>query len=41
MVYAPRDAAEVDIVLHLIAASYSFARGDQPGRLHPAARPSC
>ena len=41
MVYAPRDAAEVDIVLQVIAASYRFARGDQPGRPHPATRTSC
>ena len=36
MVYAPRDAAEVDAVLQVIAASYRFARGDAPP--HPAAR---
>jgi Family of unknown function (DUF5519) len=41
MVYAPRDAAEVDIVLQVIAASYRFARGDEPGRPHLARRNSC
>jgi Family of unknown function (DUF5519) len=30
MVYAPRDAAEVDTVLQLLAASYRFACGDGP-----------
>jgi phospholipase/carboxylesterase len=40
MVYAPRDAAEVDIVLHLIAASYRFALGDEPRGPHSAASAS-
>jgi Luciferase len=31
MVYAPREAAEVDTVLQVIAASYRFARGDEAG----------
>jgi hypothetical protein len=35
MVYAPRDATEVDIVLQVIAASYRFARGDDPRPPHP------
>ena len=35
MVYAPRDAAEVDTVLQVIAASYRFARGDDPQPPHP------
>ena len=30
MVYAPRDAAEVDTVLQVIGASYRFARGESP-----------
>ena len=30
MVYAPRDAAEVEIVLQVIAASYRFACGADP-----------
>jgi hypothetical protein len=30
MVYAPRDAAEVDAVLKVIALSYRFACGDDP-----------
>jgi hypothetical protein len=30
MVYAPRDAAEVDTVLEVIAASYRFACGEDP-----------
>ncbi|HEX6113677.1 MAG TPA: luciferase family protein, partial [Geminicoccaceae bacterium] len=35
MVYAPRNAAEVDTVLQVIAASYRFARGDDPQPPHP------
>jgi hypothetical protein len=38
MVYAPRDAAEVDTVLRVIAASYRFARGDDPRPPCPATR---
>ncbi len=34
MVYAPRDAAEVETVLQLIAASYRFACGDDPQKPH-------
>jgi hypothetical protein len=30
MVYAPRDAAEVETVLELIAASHRFACGPDP-----------
>jgi hypothetical protein len=28
MVYAPRDAAEADVVMQLVRAAYEFARGD-------------
>jgi Family of unknown function (DUF5519) len=38
MVYAPRDAAEVGTVLRVIAASYHFARGDDPRPPYPATR---
>ena len=30
MVYAPRDAAEVETVLQVIGASYRFAYGESP-----------
>jgi hypothetical protein len=30
MVYAPRDVAEVETILRIIAASYHFARGEGP-----------
>ena len=30
MVYAPRDAAEVEVILHMIGISYRFACGEGP-----------
>ena len=30
MVYAPRNEAEADVVLRIVSASYSHARGDAP-----------
>jgi hypothetical protein len=30
MVYAPRDAAEVEVILQVIRASYRFACGEKP-----------
>jgi hypothetical protein len=30
MVYAPRDAAEVEAILHMIGVSYRFACGEGP-----------
>lgn len=29
MVYAPRDAAEVDVVVQVLGVSYRFARGEE------------
>lgn len=31
MVYGPRDTGELDVVFMLLKASWSYARGDQPG----------
>ena len=39
MVYAPRDPAEVDTALQVLAASYRFARGDEPRSPHPPGAP--
>jgi Family of unknown function (DUF5519) len=38
MIYAPRDAGEVDTVVQVLAASYRFARGDEPPPAQSAAR---
>ena len=37
LVYAPRDAAEIDVVLDLLRRSYEFARGDVSAGDEPAA----
>ena len=39
MVYAPRDPAEVETVLQVIAASYRFACGDDPQTSHRSTTP--
>lgn len=38
MVYAPRDAGEVDTVVELVTAAYHYARGHDPDRCPPEDR---